>query len=449
MNLFLKILNILVPIYDYLYILQLEEYDSMRFVRWLPKFFFRREISKREQLVMTVRVIFTIVAILLLSILYFVLTAPIAQLFWQYLLFIIIFPFIVVVANFLIGLLVQFIEFFKLYRLRQKIKYLAPNCFTILITGSYGKTSTKELFRYILQSKYTVIAPPGNINTLSGISNWLNKEIHKRPQICIIECDTFGKNEFAIISAMLQPKLVIITTVDDQHTERFHSYQNMIDAHLQAINCAPIEARLMTTKRLQQFLPQELLGRTLFSDENFSSNAPEQITQNNAHQDTYARGILLCALFSIPHMICDTYFTSRKTVERRGESKKINGFQCIDDSYNISFSTAISSIQYAKKIAYLHNKSLVLITAGIPEIAKWKKVNNYDYGKFIAGEISEVIILKSQFATEISAGIKSTPHGTYFCYANSFTNAIHEMVKRYSPDKHLILIQPELNDLYY
>ena len=54
---FLILCNTVLPFADFLYILQLEEYSTKRLLHWLPRFFFRRNIQRREKLILTRKVL--------------------------------------------------------------------------------------------------------------------------------------------------------------------------------------------------------------------------------------------------------------------------------------------------------------------------------------------------------------------------------------------------------
>src|SRR3989344_7165894 len=56
-----KIISKIYPIPDFLYLLQLEEYESRRYFRLLPRFFFRRKLQKRGKLVYTKRAKITLI----------------------------------------------------------------------------------------------------------------------------------------------------------------------------------------------------------------------------------------------------------------------------------------------------------------------------------------------------------------------------------------------------
>ena len=120
-------LNKLFPFIDFLYLLQLEEYDSKRYLRLIPRFFFRREFQKRQRLVFTSRIKTTLVLSILLMfsgvLIFFVFT-------------ILLIPIWVLIANIILDPIYLKI---KLNIQKKAAKYFADNfkVKVIAVAGSY------------------------------------------------------------------------------------------------------------------------------------------------------------------------------------------------------------------------------------------------------------------------------------------------------------------------
>ncbi|MDE5830414.1 MAG: UDP-N-acetylmuramoyl-tripeptide--D-alanyl-D-alanine ligase, partial [Clostridia bacterium] len=69
----------------------------------------------------------------------------------------------------------------------KKILKGMPNLKIIAVTGSYGKTSTKNYLAKILSSKYNVLYTPGNFNTLLGITKTIRANLKPTHEIFICE----------------------------------------------------------------------------------------------------------------------------------------------------------------------------------------------------------------------------------------------------------------------
>lgn len=90
----------------------------------------------------------------------------------------------------------------------------------IAVTGSNGKTTTKELIRAVLATRYTTYATEGNLNNHIGIPLTLLK-IHRNVAMAVIEMGANHQREIAGYCKIVNPTHGIITNVGKAHLEGF------------------------------------------------------------------------------------------------------------------------------------------------------------------------------------------------------------------------------------
>ncbi len=118
---------------------------------------------------------------------------------------------------------------------REKFKDLL----VIGITGSYGKTSTKEFLNVILSQKYKVLKTEGNNNTEIGVANTVLQKLKKEHQIFICEMAAYKIGEIKTICEIAKPKIGILTGINEQHIALFGSQENIIKAKFELIESLP------------------------------------------------------------------------------------------------------------------------------------------------------------------------------------------------------------------
>lgn len=96
-------------------------------------------------------------------------------------------------------------------------KYNIP---LIAITGSNGKTTTKDLLYHILTSKYNVLKNDGNKNNIIGVSNTLFN-LNNNYEIIVMELGSNHIGEISYLSKMCKPNVSIITNIGSSHLEYF------------------------------------------------------------------------------------------------------------------------------------------------------------------------------------------------------------------------------------
>ncbi|MDH6308986.1 UDP-N-acetylmuramoyl-tripeptide--D-alanyl-D-alanine ligase [Dysgonomonas sp. PFB1-18] len=97
------------------------------------------------------------------------------------------------------------------------------------ITGTNGKTTTKELITSVLSQEYNVLSTQGNLNNHIGVPLTILR-IKKEHEIAIIEMGASHVEEIKFLSEIAQPNYGLITNIGHAHIEGFGSYENVIKA---------------------------------------------------------------------------------------------------------------------------------------------------------------------------------------------------------------------------
>ncbi|MCK5085089.1 hypothetical protein KAK05_00075, partial [Candidatus Parcubacteria bacterium] len=107
------------------------------------------------------------------------------------------------------------------------------------ITGSYGKTSTKEFLYAILNQKYKVVRTEGNNNTNIGVAYTVLNKVNDDYDYFICEMGAYKIGEIAEICSIVKPEIGILTGINEQHLELFGSIENTIKAKFELIESLP------------------------------------------------------------------------------------------------------------------------------------------------------------------------------------------------------------------
>ncbi len=105
----------------------------------------------------------------------------------------------------------------------------------IAITGSFGKTTTKEILYEILNGKYKVAKTEKNFNSTVGIAESINKNLKKDAEIFIAEMGAYRKGEIKKSTDLLQPDISIITAIGPQHLSLFGDINKLVAAKYEII----------------------------------------------------------------------------------------------------------------------------------------------------------------------------------------------------------------------
>ncbi len=95
------------------------------------------------------------------------------------------------------------------------------------ITGTNGKTTTKELINIVLLSGFNVISTSGNLNNHIGVPLTLLR-INLKTDFAVVEMGANHPGEIANLCAIAKPDFGIITNIGKAHLEGFGSFENII-----------------------------------------------------------------------------------------------------------------------------------------------------------------------------------------------------------------------------
>lgn len=272
-------------------------------------------------------------------------------------------------------------------------KYNIP---LIAITGSNGKTTTKELISYILESKYKVLKNNGNKNNIIGVSDTLFK-LNNKYDIIVMEIGMNHLGEISKLSNMCKPNLGIITNIGSAHIGLLKKKKNIFKAKMEIKD--GLDGTLLVNgddKYLKKIKDSYKCGREYYNDliaYNIYSNQnkvcfniyldKEYIVIFNNPGIHFINNILIaiktCLLYNIDIKVILDRIQKFKMVDSRMNITKYKDITIIDDSYNASYESMKAGLETLKDI----NDSKLIIIGDMLELGKYSKKYHLKINKVI------------------------------------------------------------------
>jgi UDP-N-acetylmuramoyl-tripeptide--D-alanyl-D-alanine ligase len=117
----------------------------------------------------------------------------------------------------------------------------------LAITGTNGKTTTKEMLAWILHSKYNVHRTWGNLNNHIGVPLTL-LHLTTAHQISIIEMGTNHPGEIALLGSLVEPTAGLITNIGRGHLQFFKNIKGVAREKLDLFRCTKSHGLLIVNK---------------------------------------------------------------------------------------------------------------------------------------------------------------------------------------------------------
>ena len=298
------------------------------------------------------------------------------------------------------------------------------------LTGSCGKTTTKELITHILSGSYRVLANPGNFNNEIGLPlSLLN--ITREHDVAVLELGMNHPGEIAALSEAAQPRYGMITNIGSAHLGFFRSRKEIAHAK------AELLAYLTSVKDAEAFLPADDIFfpflssfpvarkvtfgfkktadyflRETESDSNGTSfilhrkrGEPVSIKVplfSSCNLKNVLAAIAFTLEFGIEEDVLVERLKSFKTLSHRFEVKKKAGVYFVDDTYNAnptSFRMALSDFYWLAG----DNKKIV-VAGSMAELGRFSTRSHRSLGKFLARANPNFLLLIGPEKRAICAG---------------------------------------------
>lgn len=406
---------------------------SLMIIVYLVSFYFVHKKRKQEQtkkpLVYTKRIKRLLVTILILYIIPYILFIY-ANKYYDLLLItnslmIILVYLIVFLAN-IINYPIERMIYHKFRRQAvNKLKSM-PHLKIIGITGSYGKTSTKNILNDILNVKFNSFKTDKSINTFNGIMITINNKLDKFEDIFITEMGAYVKGEINGLCKLVNPKYGIITNIGKAHLETFGSEKNIQTGKMELIEYLPSDGIGVLNKDDINQKDYEIknpnhceivwVGITAkdvdykATDIKYTNKGCTFNLEIKGDKKKYPMETSLLGVHNIYNILSSIALAHKlglsikdittgvkrvKSIEHRLELKRIGKFYMIDDAYNSNPSGAKAALD----VLGLMDGYKVVVTPGMIELGAKEKELNKIFGNQIS-EVADKVILVGEKQTK-------------------------------------------------
>ncbi len=268
---------------------------------------------------------------------------------------------------------------------KEKLSRIEP--LIIGITGSYGKTTFKNVLFDVLQSKFNVLKTPGNVNTPMGIIKFINQELTTNTEVLILELGIDQINGMDKFKDIINLDIGVITSIGENHLANFKSIKNTFKAKMKIQKLLKKNAKLFLNNDDELLKTVKSDDLILFSKSNVKENKIDIngliFEYNNqeilvplygTYLYSYLDGVVKIGEFLGLNADDITYGIKQiKKISRRMEVRKFKKGYFINDSYNINLKGVKESIDLLKT---LDGNSVVVLGGMIEQGKDFVKSNN-------------------------------------------------------------------------
>jgi UDP-N-acetylmuramoyl-tripeptide--D-alanyl-D-alanine ligase len=121
------------------------------------------------------------------------------------------------------------------------------------ITGSFGKTSTKNYLHQLLSSEFPTAKTIKNNNTKVGVAISINQNLKDDTKYFVAEIGAYKMGEIKEVADFINPKYAILTAIGNQHLDLFGSRVNLINAKKELLKAIPRDGSAYVSLDFEEF----------------------------------------------------------------------------------------------------------------------------------------------------------------------------------------------------
>nr|HPZ65366.1 UDP-N-acetylmuramoyl-tripeptide--D-alanyl-D-alanine ligase [Bacillota bacterium] len=297
------------------------------------------------------------------------------------------------------------------------------------VTGSSGKTTTKDFIAGVLSSRLKVLKTEGNLNNEIGLPLCLTK-LEKEHQVAVLEMGMSAPGEIAALARIAAPGIGVITNIGEAHLEHLGSVENIARAKgelLEAVGPSGVAVLNGDDPYLRQ-MGKRFPGKVFFygleqgdikgmelSYQGESSRFRVRFPNGQEHPFHLSwpgRHLVSNALAALavgwifqlePREMEVGLSASRITGGRLQIRKAANGVKIIDDSYNANPGSVKASLQV---LADLAGKRGVAVLGDMLELGPAAAALHYQVGEAAARSGIAALVAVGEMAPEIVEGAR-------------------------------------------
>ncbi|MEA5027193.1 MAG: UDP-N-acetylmuramoyl-tripeptide--D-alanyl-D-alanine ligase [Erysipelotrichaceae bacterium] len=321
----------------------------------------------------------------------------------------------------------------KRYYLDQARQILqnSPSLKKIGITGSYGKTSTKNIVNAVLADQYYTLMTPASYNTPMGITITIRELLKPLHEVFICEMGADKVGEIDFLTKFVRPQYGIVTSIGPQHLNTFHSLENIIQEKMCMIENLPedgIGFLNMDNEYIRQYHVHNACRLISYGIHDQTADyraAAIEYSPYGSHFKVLAEGqewgfatkllgehniMNILVAVALGRTMGISWEKLQKTIkdldyiEHRLQLKKINGLTFIDNAFNSNPAGAAMSLDVLSRMP----GKRIIITPGMIDLGQQQDQANRTFGRQMLGKADHVILVGKRQTAAILAGLSET-----------------------------------------
>jgi UDP-N-acetylmuramoyl-tripeptide--D-alanyl-D-alanine ligase len=390
---------------------------------------------------------------------------------FAYILFNLFIYLVVLIASIINLPIEKYIQWTFIRDAQAKITALKNQLTVVGITGSYGKTTTKNIVYHVLHEKFYPLMTPASFNTPMGITRTIHELLKPIHNIFIMEMGAYKRGEIKELTEIAQPQYGILTGIGPQHLNTFKTIENIQQTKFELIESLGKDGTAILNyddPLIRSYTIQNKCKVITYGIEQKSvdyratkiafdaSGIRFTLVMPNKKQVPIVLPILgehnvLNALASIALGLelgesieqIQHGLQTVPQIQHRLELKSAGTYTIIDDAFNANPVGTKKAVDVLEK---MDGKRIVL-TPGMIELGPEEERLNYEYGVYMADKIDVAILVGAKQTVPIFKGLATKMDKNQIYVVKNLTEGLEKMRAEATAGS-FVLIANDLPDSY-
>ncbi len=272
----------------------------------------------------------------------------------------------------------------------EKIRRVKPRI--AAVTGSLGKTTTKDFVLQFLQRDYAVIATEGNRNSQIGLPVTLFNQTREETEVLVVEMGMTHSGNISKLIEIAPPETALVTTVELVHAVNFGSIEDIAKAKAEIFNhprtklaIYPYEIEKKYALPITHNLEKRTFSMTqskanfywesgtdiIYKNGEKFGSVPHFPFQGEQHRHNLLAAIVLADAYGVEWKSMKEIIPHLKMPKLRAEQILKNGITFVNDSYNAAAASTIAALRSLP--APKEGKKRIAVIGGMLELGKFSE----------------------------------------------------------------------------
>ena len=345
------------------------------------------------------------------------------------------------------------------------------NLIKVGVTGSFGKTTTKNVINDVISQSFLTYITPSSYNTPMGITRSIREGLKPIHEVFVCEMGADKVGDISYLMDFVKPNFGVVTSIGPQHLNTFLKMENIINEKMQEIEMLPSDGVGFINLDNEYIRKYKIKNKCKIVSVGINNTKADYVAKNvkytkdgstftvkiknknynfktsllGQHNITNVLfGIAIALQLGVEPKDVVKGVSNIEQVTHRLQVKRIGGLTFIDDSFNAN---PVGSKMSLDVLSMMSGKR-VIVTPGMIDLGIKEDDYNKEFGKYMKGRADYVILVGEKQTKFIRKGLEESGFNMDNVFVLKTVKQAFALINNKFSNKDTILLENDLPDAF-